>query len=591
VRSEQEPARDPRLLFKCTALADETMAGVEGTLTATARIAFQAAEHGDLRRLRTLLEKLAGVPVPEIQAWRLALEALRWSFEPRRAPAPRLDEVQQLVKSGGPAVRILAQTCAVMERVAFCTIDGPLLSDWIDLHASTATAGGGDPESEDLALRSARLWKRILAGETAGLDAAAKTLSEEASRQSTASVRIEATVIRALVALTDGMLDEATDLGRRACRMAQAEALSHHEYLANITLARIRRYGGRPHLALHILAALDRVAPATWAGWIGWETLLAGGTRPPSKDHLGPSANAEQRLRDLLEAARGGNRATFCTTAAEASRAARIWPPWADEMEALLAALDPLRQPVSTTVATWSRGDTPTIPFGLHGIGIPQSAVPQVDSAAAYVVAGAGERGRRVLLPGLGLAGKARVLAQDSARSGARTETGIAALALTGDGGQSRDEFFCSVYGFKFVAHRHRGVLDTLCHRMRALLGNAGEIRRDEADLGATNDSPPPTVTTGPTPAIPSITLVLRETIVVPDMRCGLPSADRVLRALALLGATSASATADSLHIPLRTVQAVLQQLVAEGACTIERDGRRVAYRIEDTTFTEVTSA
>ena len=70
-----------------------------------------------------------------------------------------------------------------------------------------------------------------------------------------------------------------------------------------------------------------------------------------------------------------------------------------------------------------------------------------------------------------------------------------------------------------------------------------------------------------------------------------LPAADRVLRALATLGATSASGAADSLRMPLRTVQAVLQQLVAEGACTIERDGRRVAYRIEDTTFTQVTSA
>ena len=84
--------------------------------------------------------------------------------------------------------------------------------------------------------------------------------------------------------------------------------------------------------------------------------------------------------------------------------------------------------------------------------------------------------------------------------------------------------------------------------------------------------------------------LALEEAIVVPDMRCVLPTADRVLRALATSGATSASAAADSLRMPLRTVQAVLQQLVAEGACTIERDGRRVAYRIEDTSFMQVKS-
>ena len=77
----------------------------------------------------------------------------------------------------------------------------------------------------------------------------------------------------------------------------------------------------------------------------------------------------------------------------------------------------------------------------------------------------------------------------------------------------------------------------------------------------------------------------------VPDMRCILPTADRVLRALALLGSTSASVAAEQLQMPLRTVQAVLQQLVSEGACTTERDGRHVVYKIEDTTFTQVTAA
>ena len=181
----------------------------------------------------------------------------------------------------------------------------------------------------------------------------------------------------------------------------------------------------------------------------------------------------------------------------------------------------------------------------------------------------------------MALAPPARTLGRDAVRSGARTETGIAALALAGEGGDTRDAIFRRVYGFTFVAYRHRAVLDTLCHRMRALLGSAGDIRRDEAEASGVADSP--------SPAMPSIALVLREAIVVPDMRCVLPAADRVLRSLALLGATSASAAAESLRMPLRTVQAVLQQLVADGACTIERDGRRIAYRIEDTTFTEVT--
>lgn len=124
---------------------------------------------------------------------------------------------------------------------------------------------------------------------------------------------------------------------------------------------------------------------------------------------------------------------------------------------------------------------------------------------------------------------------------------------------------------------------------MRTLLGTAGEIRRDEGESNAHPDKP--SDTSAGTAAVPTIALLLRDTIVVPDMRCILPTADRVLRALALLGATSATVAAETLHMPLRTVQAVLQELVSEGACTIERDGRRVAYKIEDTTFTQVTSA
>jgi hypothetical protein len=191
------------------------------------------------------------------------------------------------------------------------------------------------------------------------------------------------------------------------------------------------------------------------------------------------------------------------------------------------------------------------------------------------------------LFPGLALAPPARLLARDSAKSGGRTETGIAALALAGPSGMTRDAFFRSVYGFPFVAYRHRAVLDVLCHRMRGLLGDAGEIRREGGDAATASSG----AVSSPPPAGPWITMVLREAIIVPDMRCVLPAADRVLRALSMLGATSATAAADSLRMPLRTVQAVLQQLVSEGACMLERDGRRVAYRIEDTTFTQVTSA
>jgi hypothetical protein len=563
------------------------MAGVDGVLTATAQISFQAAEHGDRRDVDRVLTELTGDPRPESRAWQMALEAVRWSFDLSRGPAPRLDAARDL-GSAPAAAPILCRVCTVMERVAFCSFDRPLLSEWIGLHTKLDADARAAGSPADLALATALLWGRLLVGELAGLDEEAKAVSDEASRQGAGAAVVEGTVVRALVALSTGSLAEATELGRRAARMAQAEALSHHEYLAHITLARIRRYSGRPHLALHILAALARVAPQTWAGWIGWETLLAGGTTSETKHFAGPSADAERYLRILIGAARAGDRATFERAVVDTRDAANIWPAFAAEVAALVGALDPLGQDIPVTMGAWTRGETAAIPFGLHGVGIQQDAGPQAESATAYVIARPKESGRRLLLPGLSLAPRAQLLARDSARAGARTETGIAALALAGDAGDSRDGFFRSVYGFTFVPYRHRAVLDTLCHRMRTLLGTAGEIRRDEGESMAHADSPPFPSTAAP--AVPAIALVLRETIVVPDMRCILPTADRVLRALALLGATSATVAAETLHMPLRTVQAVLQELVSEGACTIERDGRRVAYKIEDTTFTQVTA-
>lgn len=550
------------------------MPRVQDVLTAIARIAFQRSERGDLRELDPAIQQLSGAVVPEHRAWRLGLQAIQWSFEPARRGVPSLTDVAALAGEGAPVVEPLVEVCAVMERVALGMFDGPALKAWADLHASLleTVAGSTGPEPR---LAVARLWQRILRGESADLDVQAGVIVERASRTSAGSAAIQGTVIRALSALSEGKVDEAVELARRGSRMAQAESLSHDEYLANIVLARVRRYSGRPHLALHILAALDRVAPASWSGWIGWETLLAGGSRPAPTDPASavPSSRAERALGDVLRAARAGDREAFRAALPELKSSAGVWPGLATEAAALIAGLDPLEVDVPIGLQDWCSGQTALIPFGLHGVSVSPAVDPQVETATAYVLGRPGKLGRRFLLPGLALIPGARVVARDPEHTPGRTETGIAALVLAGEAGESRDDFFRSVYGFTFVPYRHRGVLDTLCHRMRALLGEAGEIRREEESPSS------------------AIALALREAIVVPDMRCVLPTADRVLRSLALVGPTSATAAAESLRMPLRTVQLVLQQLVAEGACAIERSGRRVAYRIQDTTFTAVTVA
>jgi hypothetical protein len=557
------------------------MAGAQDVLTAVARNVFERAERADLRGLETSLSELSGSVAPNHLAWRLALRAIQWSFAPRGA-APTAAEAAKLVHESGASEPLL-RACAVMERIAFSTLDASALAAWLEVHAAVAQ-GSGD---FDIDLAVARLWHDLLAGDDDAVGSAARALLDKVGETPSTSSAIEATVTAALAALSRGSIDESVELARRASRMAQAESLPHQEYLANLVLARVRRYSGRPHLALHILAALDRVAPAYWSGWIGWETLLAGGIRPESSGLDFPSARAERALRGLLEVARRGELPSFQEARARLDGAARVWPALQAEAAALIVALNPLEAEVPASMQSWCSGETPIIPFGLYGVSISPSADPEVETATAYVLGTPGNRGRRFLLPGLALIPDARVLTRDPARTAGRTETGLAALALAGEPGETRDMFFRRVYGFKFVAYRHRAVLDTLCHRMRSLLGEAGEIRREEVE--STTDAEAASESGGASSS--AISLTLRQAIVVPDMRCLLPTADRVLRALALVGPTSASAAAESLRMPLRTIQAVLQQLVADGACTIERDGRRVAYRVQDTTFTEVTVA
>ena len=609
------------------------MTNVDEVLTAAARISFVAGEHGNFRGVDPLLARLAAMSGPHPQVWNLALRAIRWSFEPATVVPPTPEEARQFVEQAQPIRQIAARACSVMERACIRTFDVVQLGVWIDVHAAldevsaapnaaasrpakrsgepdkkaeaspgrTAVEGGSDAAlatdagARDVGLWSARLWQRLLLGDTAGQEVEAKALFDEASRQRAAPQVIESTVLRALLALSIGAIDDAVEMARRASRMAQSESLPQLEYLANVTLARVRRYSGRPHLALHILAALLRVAPPAWAGWIGWEMLLGGGEGvrkddPTSTLWNAPAMVAERNLAALIASARGGDRAEFVESAAILEKSASVWPDLQREVQALLAALDPMRAAIPDTALPWSRGETATIPCGLHGVGIPQGSGPESEGATAFVVARPGSLGRRFLRPGLAFVPEARLLARDSVKAvagGVRTETGIAALALAGEAGTTREVFFRSVYGFPFVAHRHQAVLDVLCHRMRNLLGDAGEVRRDSGEAGAAAAARNGTSA----PGGPSLALILKTPIVVPDMRCALPTADRVLRALATLGTTSASTAADSLRMPLRTVQAVLQQLVAEGACSIERDGRRVAYKIEDTTFTEITSA
>jgi hypothetical protein len=62
-----------------------------------------------------------------------------------------------------------------------------------------------------------------------------------------------------------------------------------------------------------------------------------------------------------------------------------------------------------------------------------------------------------------------------------------------------------------------------------------------------------------------------------------------VLRLLSQRGTASAKEAADGLGVSLRAAQGALKALAESGACDILREGRNVAYIVEDTVFSEPT--
>ena len=94
-------------------------------------------------------------------------------------------------------------------------------------------------------------------------------------------------------------------MARRASLMARTEGIPDAELLANLTLARARRYNRQTHLALRILESLEEVAAPQWRPWLDWERSMAGGALTTTA--AGPLA----ALPGLLAAAQAGDRARF----------------------------------------------------------------------------------------------------------------------------------------------------------------------------------------------------------------------------------------------------------------------------------------
>lgn len=431
--------------------------------------------------------------------------------------------------------------CVEGARDALARMDLPALGE------ANAVLGRVMAEVDDapLALAAAwvALWTEALTRPDVGLVARAESLLPGAQALGDAELLVELASFRAFVLLCVGDLDGATKVARRASRMGRTESMPQQEYLANLVLARLRRATGRPHLATRILTALAQVAPARWQGWLAWELTLAGA--------LDAAAEARER-------AHAGVLGEASAKLLGGAPGAPLPPPFEEERRAIAAALG---GPTYDPVEPWCEGRTAETPAALHGVLLLPDA--------------RGDRRPRVFVrPGAGARRMLAAGAQDDAHFFAeqaphpRTETALAVLAQAGDAGLPRAALFEAVYGFAFDEVLHQGNFDVLLHRARAWLGERGSIERSAEGVLRLHPS---------------------AAFVVPDPRCERSLDDRLLQLLAEHGSVGAREAAAQLAVPLRTVQTLLKQLVEDGACETQREGRRVLYAVEDTTFREPT--
>ncbi len=430
----------------------------------------------------------------------------------------------------------------------------------------------------------ARAWHSLARGEAEALEPRMADLFALASASRDPRLVVEVTALRALVLASLAKTGDALTFARRASLMARTEAEPDAELLANIVLARMRRHVGKPHLAVRILDALARLVPEAPRAWLEWERLLAGGTSPidalePEPDATTsattaataarapmPTTTPARTGRRLLLAARAGDRAEFERAAADLTDATVTWTDVQDEARALIALLDPDRA-VPDSLREFRHGTDEALRYGLFGARVaPGEQEPGIN---VFALARPGEKGRRVLIDGLGLFAPGRLIAceEGARRAHGRTDSGLAMLVLAGPDPTSEAEFFRRVYGFAYSPRTHRGVLDVLLHRMRKRIEPSGTITRTDGHLA----------------------LSLRVAVAVADPRCAPPAAARILSALARQPLATADGVAARLGITLRAAQLALQQLVNDGACVARRMGRHLEFQLCDSTFREPT--
>jgi hypothetical protein len=518
-----------------------------------ARACFTAGWLGELDGYAATHEALAARATPEAAAWRLALQGQQWLAQDSSPLPYGPSDLAPFVSRDGAARSAAAFACAMGGKASLLAFDIETLRAFSEVHERLDAP---DPEARGW-LEVTRGWLHVVECRAPGIE---PELENTARSTGSAPLLVEVVALLALDRAHEADLEEATKLARRASRMARTEGMPQLEYVANVVLARIRRLTGSPHLAARILVALLRVASPAWHGWMEWELALAtGGNRPSA---------ASDCIGGLARAALAGNAAELRRWHAEAlSRVGRTF--LRPDLDVLRALCDLDAPAAETDLQAWLDGRASSLaPRGLHGVvSVPDRAYRE---DPVWVLGRPDRPGRRVLTIAEGLVRVAEpgvVVVAPSRKRRARTDAAVAALALLGPAWIDEVALFERLYGFTYQSSVHQGARDTLYHRVRERVGDAGVLER----------------------AGGQVRLALGRPLFVPDPRCSPPPEHSLLTVLAEHGHASVRAAAAALGIPLRTAQHALRSLAAEGICRVERDGRELRYVLEDTTFSEPT--
>ncbi|MEO1482756.1 MAG: hypothetical protein AAFU77_11670 [Myxococcota bacterium] len=380
--------------------------------------------------------------------------------------------------------------------------------------------------AQPLLCRFAEAWNRARCGAPAAMSADDVAA---ARRAGLAEPVVDAAALVALDQLYGDSLSisDAVHSARSAALRARSEGIAERELFSAVLLARARRLSGKAYLAVQILHELKSVLPHRWTDWFETEWLLAGGA---ATDLKGP------RSRAILGLFRTpGTHAVETLSALGPGR-------WKPEIDALVMQLG---------LAEGRDGFFERRPrFGIRD---PLAR----DASWEALVSSDGTVFRRLI------SGRRDGELEFSSRSrGPRAAQGVLTLAEGGPTGMPLADWFRRVFGFRFLEETHGNLARVTLHRMRKGLPSGCSIERDDDRLRLHLDAP------------------LR----VPAAEAQSTIEERVLDCLAL-GVPTAKAIAASLAVPVRSVQDALKSLVEAGVCEAQKDGRALAYRVEDTTF------